>query len=169
MNKTWFIDIDGTLVKHLDESEIEKGGREELVPYAVEFMEGIQKRGDTVVLTTARPEEFRSLTVRMLKDFGIEYDHIIFELAHRERILVNDIKPVDELHHLRDEPLPTAYAINLKRNEGFGDVLTQDLWEKPAGAKEKVFDLFDLNWYYGSPKGWVTNTRVLNEMAEKVK
>ena len=48
-------------------------------------------------------------------------------------------------------------------------MLTQDLWEKPAGAKEKVFDLFNLNWYYGSPKGWVTNTRVLNEMAEKVK
>ena len=147
MNKTWFIDIDGTLVKHLDESEIEKGGREELVPYAVEFMAGIQTRGDTVVLTTARPEEFRSITERMLKDFGIEYDHIIFDLAHRERILVNDIKPVDELHHRRDKPLPTAYAINLKRNEGFGDVLTQDLWEKPLGAKDKVFDLFDLNWY----------------------
>ena len=65
MNKTWFIDIDGTLVKHLDESEIEKGGREELVPYAVEFMAGIQKRGDTVVLTTARPEEFRSITERI--------------------------------------------------------------------------------------------------------
>ena len=76
MNKTWFIDIDGTLVKHLDESEIEKGGREELVPYAVEFMAGIQKRGDTVVLTTARPEEFRSITERMLKDFGIEWSDV---------------------------------------------------------------------------------------------
>ena len=145
MNKTWVIDIDGTLVKHLDESEIEKGGREELVPYAIEFMEGIQKRGDTVVLTTARPEEFRCLTERMLEEFGIRYDHIIFGLASRERVLVNDIKPIDED---REEPMPTAYAINLNRNEGFGDVLSQDLWKKPMGAREKVFDLFDLAWFY---------------------
>ena len=33
-------------------------------------MEGIETRGDIVVLTTARPEEFRSLTEKMLKDFG---------------------------------------------------------------------------------------------------
>ena len=169
MNKTWFIDIDGTLVKHLENKEIDEGTKEELLPYVLEFLEGIEKRGDTVVLTTARPEELRTITERMLHEFGIEYNHIIFGLAHRERILVNDIKPVDELHHRRDKPLPTAYAINLKRNEGFGDVLTQDLWEKPLGAKDKVFDLFDLNWYYGSPIGWVTNTRILNEMAERVK
>ena len=150
MNKTWFIDIDGTLVKHLDNKDIAEGGTEELLPYVVEFMEGIETRGDIVVLTTARPEEFRSLTEKMLEDFGIRYDHIIFGLASRERVLVNDIKPVDET---RDAPMPTAYAINLYRNEGFGDVLGRDLWEKPMGAREKVFDLFDLAWFYSGAIG----------------
>ena len=62
MNKTWFIDIDGTLVKHLDNKDIAVGAKDEVLPYAKEFVEGIKKRGDIVVLATARPEEFRGLT-----------------------------------------------------------------------------------------------------------
>ena len=50
-------------------------------------------------------------------------------------------------------PLPTAYAINMERNEGFTRVLSKDLWERPLNAKEKVFDLFDLKWFYSGEMG----------------
>ena len=154
MNKTWFIDIDGTLVRHLENKEIDEGSQEELLPYVVEFMEGIEKRGDCVILTTARLEEHRQITETMLEEFGIRYDQIIFGIGSRERIVVNDIKPIDAFDGgSRKNPMPTAYAINVNRNEGFGKILCKDLWRKPESAKEKVFDLFDLDWYYGEGVG----------------
>ena len=154
MNKTWFIDIDGTLVKHLENKEIDEGTKEELLPYVLEFLEGIETRGDYIILTTARLEEHRQVTEKMLKEFGINYDQIIFGVGSQERIVVNDIKPVDAFDGgSRENPLPTAYAINVNRNEGFGKILDKDLWKKPESAKEKVFDLFDLEWFYSGAMG----------------
>ncbi len=154
MNKTWFIDIDGTLVKHLENKEIDEGTKEELLPYVLEFLEGIEKRGDCIILTTARLEEHRQITEKMLRDFGIRYNQIIFDIGSQERIVVNDIKPMDALDGgYRHRPIPTAYAINMNRNEGFGKVLDKDLWKKPESAKEKVFDLLDLNWFYKGVMG----------------
>ena len=154
MNKTWFIDIDGTLVKHLENKEIDEGTEEELLPYTLEFLEGIEKRGDYIILTTARLEEHRQVTEKMLEEFGIKYDQIIFGIGSRERIVINDIKPMNAFDGgERDRPLPTAYAINMNRNEGFSRILDKNLWSKPMGAKEKVFDLFDLKWFYSGEKG----------------
>ena len=114
MNKTWFIDIDGTLVKHLENKEIDEGTEEELLPYTLEFLEGIEKRGDYIILTTARLEEHRQVTEKMLEEFGIKYDQIIFGIGSRERIVINDIKPMNAFDGgERDRPLPTAYAIKL--------------------------------------------------------
>ena len=154
MNKTWFIDIDGTLVRHLENEEIDEGREEELLPNALEFMEGIQKRGDYIILTTARLERHRLITINMLEDFGIKYDHIIFGIGSKERIVINDTKPINAYDGGdRRNPLPTAYAINMERNEGFTRVLSKDLWERPLNAKEKVFDLFDLKWFYSGEMG----------------
>ena len=69
MNKTWFIDIDGTLVRHLENKEIDEGTKEELLPYVLEFLEGSEKRGECVILTTARLEEHRKITEKMLREF----------------------------------------------------------------------------------------------------
>ena len=154
MNKTWFIDIDGTLVRHLENEEIDEGREEELLPYTLEFLEGIKRRGDYIILTTARMERHREMTEKMLDDFGIEYNHIIFGIGSQERIVVNDIKPINAYDGGdREKPLPTAYAINMNRNEGFSRVLDKDLWNRPLNAKEKVFDLFDLKWFYSGEMG----------------
>ena len=143
MAKLISFDIDGTLVRHLENEEIDEGREEELLPNALEFMEGIQKRGDYIILTTARMERHREMTEKMLDEFGIEYNHIIFGIGSQERIVVNDIKPINAYDGGdREKPLPTAYAINMNRNEGFSRVLDKDLWNRPLNAKEKVFDLF---------------------------
>ncbi len=81
MNKTWFIDIDGTLVRHLEDDDIDRGVEEELLPFTLEFLREIREQGDYIVITTARLERHRKVTEQMLSEFGIIYDHIIFGLG----------------------------------------------------------------------------------------
>ena len=142
MNKTWFIDIDGTLVRHLEDDDIDRGVEEELLPFTLEFLREIRDQGDYIVITTARLERHRKVTEQMLSEFGIIYDHIIFGLGSQERVLINDIKPTGSYDGGAEEhPLPTAYAINMDRNEGFGNLLSKELWQTPSNAKNKVRDL----------------------------
>ena len=142
MNKTWFIDIDGTLGRHIDNCVIAEGDSEELLPYAVEFLEGIKERGDCVVLTTARLEEHRSLTIRMLEKFGLVYDQIIFGIGSRERILINDIKPKGAYDNgYRESTMPMAYAINVERDVGFSDILQYNFNEKVQNKKDYLWEL----------------------------
>ena len=141
MNKTWFIDIDGTLVKHLENKEIEKGMHEELLPYAVEFLEGLAERGDCIILTTARLEEHRSVTIQILDYFNIPYHQIIFGVGSQERILINDIKPKGAIDSGRLHSLPTAYAINVERNVGFADILCYDFNRPVQNQKDYAWEL----------------------------
>ena len=142
MNKTWFIDIDGTLVRHIDNCVIAEGDSEELLPYAVEFLEGIKERGDCIVLTTARLEQDRTVTCRMLKEFGLVYDQIIFGIGSQERIIVNDIKPKGVYDNgFREHTMPMAYAINVERDVGFSDILQYNFNQPIINQKDYAWEL----------------------------
>jgi len=115
-HKTWFIDIDGTIVKHMGNDDIEgliseKKGRsylyEKVIPKSVKFINSLPK-DDIVVLTTARSPDVEQHTLKMLKRFKVRYDKIIFDLNPGPRYLINDIYK-DNL---------TAYSINVKRDKG---------------------------------------------------
>ena len=116
--KTWLIDIDGTILEHRENKEIVEGCHEVLLPGARDFVNN-RFVEDVVILATARPEITRNITIKVLAEFGILYDQIIFECGHRERIVVNDIKPVNA-HDGGDrfEPFKTAYSLNVVRNMG---------------------------------------------------
>ena len=141
MNKTWFIDIDGTLVKHLENKEIDEGMHAELLRYAVEFLEGLAERGDCIILTTARLEEHRQVTIQTLTDFNIPYHQIIFGVGSQERILINDIKPKGSGNSGRQHSLPTAYAINVERNVGFADILCYNFNKPIQNQKDYAWEL----------------------------
>ena len=113
--KTWFVDIDGTIVEHRSNKEIGEGTHEKLLPGSKEFLEEVRGKGDQIILTTARLTIHREYTEKMLNDFGIPYDEIIYNLSPYERIVVNDIKPIGEN---RNYEMYTAFAINVKRNRG---------------------------------------------------
>ena len=113
--KTWFVDIDGTIVEHRSNKEISEATHEKLLPGSKEFLQEARQRGDQIILTTARLTLHREHTERMLNDFGIPYDEIIYNLSPYERILINDIKPEGD-HRARE--MYTAYAINVERNRG---------------------------------------------------
>lgn len=124
LNKTWFIDIDGTVVKHLGndylDEAIEKKGNsshlsEEPIQDSVSFLDSIPL-SDTVVLTTARDSRHEDHTLRMLSHYNIRYDRIIFDLRSGPRYLINDTKPAGVAGN--KSPIKTAFAINVKRDEG---------------------------------------------------
>ena len=104
--KTWFFDLDGTILKY---NLIFTEGRDELLPGVRELWDTIPPE-DVIVLTTARPEEFREQTLKFLDEQKIRYDHAIFNIGRGERILVNDNKVDGKI---------TAFAWQLKRDQGF--------------------------------------------------
>mgnify|MGYP001165544814 CR=1 FL=1 len=79
-NKTWFLDIDGTMLKHRNNIQIgdsqdagtsgtEDDG-EQILPYVNEFLDTIPET-DQIVLTTARKVEHREITEKALERFDI--------------------------------------------------------------------------------------------------
>ena len=87
--KTWFFDLDGTIVKH---NGYKDDGTDTLLPGAKEYLDALPAE-DRIVFCTSRTEEARDLTLRFLEENGIRYDHILFDLPYGERIMVNDAKP----------------------------------------------------------------------------
>ena len=128
-NKTWFIDIAGTIVKHIYDDKIDeaieaKGHDSHLletpITPSIEFLNSIPDN-DTIVLTTARDSKHAPHTIKMLKHYNIRYDRIIFDLRSGPRYLVNDIKPIGVAQNTK--PLKTAFAINVERDKG----ITEDV------------------------------------------
>jgi ribonucleotide monophosphatase NagD (HAD superfamily) len=104
LGHTWFLDLDGTLVKHNGHLT---DGHDSLLPGADALLAQIPA-DDLVVIVTSRGEAHREATEQFLADSRIRYDHIIFDAPFGERIVVNDAKP---------SGLITAVALNGTRDE----------------------------------------------------
>ena len=66
-----------------------------------------------IILTTARRESLREKTEQDLSRLGIPYDNLIMGISKGQRIIINDKRPTGE---------ETAFAINVERDEGLGEV-----------------------------------------------
>ena len=104
LSKTWIFDLDGTILVHNGY----KNGGDRILPGVKEFFDKIPET-DYILILTARKEEVLESSIKFLKDNGIRYNEILADIPFGERILLNDMK---------DSGLKTAYAINLKRDEG---------------------------------------------------
>lgn len=109
LSKTWIFDLDGTLVIHNGY----KTGRDQILPGVKEFLVKIPET-DYILIITSREKEAREKTEQFLREEGIRYNLILFEMPMGERILVNDNKP---------SGLPCAFAVKRERNQGFEDFL----------------------------------------------
>lgn len=105
LGKTWFLDLDGTLLEH---NGFLLGG-DKLLPNTVNFLSQQISEKDSIIITTARDEVYKEETIKFLNDNEIRYNHIIFGLPTGPRILINDTKP---------DGTKTAYSINVIRNNG---------------------------------------------------
>ena len=145
MRNTWFIDIDGTIVKHknneqLDEQLMFLGKKQSVFPYGEsdiddvklldeEILPGVKEfwvnipEKDVIILTTAREYRHKWLTEQMLKCFNLRYDQIIFAIGSEKRFLINDREPFKKgkerpsLSPLNDK----AISINVDRDEGLSN------------------------------------------------
>ena len=122
LNKTWFVDIDGTFLKHnsnigLDDliKEEDSHLKEIPIPSSIIFLKDLP-RNDKIIITTARESHHREHTIKALEYLGVRYDDILFNLTSGPRILINDIKPPGVVNNV--EAITTAYAVNLNRDEG---------------------------------------------------
>ena len=106
--KVWIVDLDGVVFRHNGYLD----GDDEVLDGAARFWEQIAP-DDIVVVMTGRAESERSRTLGLLADVGLRVDHALFGLPKGERVVINDDKP---------SGLPTAYAVNLPRDRGLGDV-----------------------------------------------
>lgn len=101
--KTWIFDLDGTIVKH---NGYKTDGEDFLLPGAKEYLERIPSE-DKIIILTSRQKEYEETTIRFLRDNGIRYDVILFEMPMGERIIVNDKKP---------SGIKMAVALNVDRD-----------------------------------------------------
>ncbi len=111
--KTWILDLDGTLVKH---NGYKLDGTDTLLAGAKEYLAELPEE-DRIVILTSREERYREETLKFLKESGIRYDEILFEMPMGERIVVNDRKP---------SGIPMAVAVNVERNQFEGMVVVRE-------------------------------------------
>ena len=107
LNHTWFIDLDGTILKHNGYITDKK---DTLLKGVNDFFKKIPKK-DKIIITTSRKKKYLRKTKSFLQKNKIRFDQIIYNLPYGERILINDIKPKNRLK--------TSISINLKRDKGF--------------------------------------------------
>jgi len=111
---TFFVDIDGTLVKYrkfhtLSTSKLEP------IQEVIDFMNKSYDEGCHIVITTARTEEYRNFTINELSEIGIKYHQLIMGLGRGTRIVFNDKDP-------NNPDLDRAVGINLIRDMGFKNI-----------------------------------------------
>ena len=107
LSHTWFIDLDGTVIRHNSHLT----DQDELLPGVKEFWDCIPQ-DDCIIVTTGRSNTYKNSTLAFLNSHGLRHNHALFELPLGERIVVNDVKP---------SGLKTAIAWNVERDKGFNN------------------------------------------------
>lgn len=111
---TYFLDIDGCLLHHKGGFSTMMDEEPEVLPGVLDKLNEWKEAGDMVIITSARPEMTRAITMAQLHHVGIfykvHYRDLLMEIHAGKRIVVNDAKP--------DMP-ETAGHVILERNSGF--------------------------------------------------
>lgn len=113
-HSTFFVDIDGTLVKYRKFEELSTA-KLEPIQEVIDFINTSYNEGCHIVITTARSEPYELFTKIELEKIGVKYHQLVMGLGRGTRIIVNDKDP-DKPH------IDRALGLNLTRNEGFKNV-----------------------------------------------
>ena len=115
MKKTLFIDIDGCIAKHQGNLSSMFLNEMEILPGSLEKLNEWNAKGYIIILTTGRRECLRKITEEQLLKHGLFFDQLIMGLSRGERVLINDIKPSNDMC--------VASAIQIKRDEGLSSII----------------------------------------------
>jgi len=114
--KTILCDIDGTLIEFPKTYEkfksIPHNKNVKVLPGVIDKLWRWASEGHNIILTTGRNESMRKITEKSLQRAGIIYDQLVMGLGPGKRYVINDV----------NGDYDTAFAINVKRNEGLEEV-----------------------------------------------
>jgi hypothetical protein len=113
-NSTFFVDLDGTLIKYREFSEIGKTPPEPIQD-VIDYVNEQFTNGAVIIVTTARPDDYRMTTEHELNSLGILHHKILMNCGRGSRIILNDLDP-------KSPETPRAIGINLKRDEGLTNI-----------------------------------------------
>tara|TARA_B110000046_G_scaffold186020_1_gene231460 strand:+ start:8065 stop:9141 length:1077 start_codon:yes stop_codon:yes gene_type:complete len=118
---TLFVDIDGTLVKNSSSHFPPYIGNTDPITDNINIINKLFKSGKfQIILTTARPEKYRDVTLSQMEKEGIPFNKLIMGLYHSKRIIIND--------YSKSNPFKSCDSINLKRDSGeLGEMLKESL------------------------------------------
>jgi len=106
---TVFVDLDGTLFKNSSSHFPPYVGESEVLEDNMKAIRELQGTGRfEIIVTTARAERFRDLTLKQLAEHGVTPNHLMMGLQHSKRIIIND--------YAKSNPYKSCDAVNLKRN-----------------------------------------------------
>jgi hypothetical protein len=113
-NPTFFVDIDGTIVKYRKFSELSTAV---LTPIqdVIDFLNKSYDEGAHIVITTARPPQYELFTKQELEKLGVKYHQMIMGIGRGTRVVLNDKDP-------EMPELPRAWGINFTRDKGLQDI-----------------------------------------------
>jgi uncharacterized HAD superfamily protein len=110
MSKTYFIDIDGTIVQHLTYGQLDDPNiHDTLLPGVIELWNSFDDE-DIIIITTARLQKHEEFTKKIFEQYHLRYNKMLFDLNSGPRILINDTPDIS---------FPKAIAMNVRRNDGF--------------------------------------------------
>jgi NDP-sugar pyrophosphorylase family protein len=112
--KTFFIDIDGTSIKHSYHSWDKNISNMELLPGVLEKINEWKQQGHQIVFTTARRSKNHPNLKEELIKLGLPVDQLLTDVESGQRILIND--------KLRHKDVDRAVSINVVTDSGFDTI-----------------------------------------------
>lgn len=124
--KTVFVDLDGTLIRHEPNPNYDIG-EQTVLPETVNILRKLKYEGYYIVITTGRKQR-ESVIKNMLNRLKIPFDRLVSDLPSGPRILINDLKESRPFYEM-------AKQINVVRDVGLG---LGNIVEKLDTSYEKI-------------------------------
>lgn len=106
--KTYFIDIDGIIVKNSGEYGKPYWGTTDGLVENIKVINQLYNLGNYIILITSRKEPYRAITIKQLQKVEVKYHQLIMSLNHSSRVVINDFS--------NSNPFPAAISVNVPRD-----------------------------------------------------
>lgn len=107
--KTYFFDLDGILFKNGSQFFSPRWGETDIIKNNVEFIKELSKNEySQIFFVTSRPEKYRNMVEKKLKELGIEFEGLIMNCLHAKRMIINDFS--------KTNGYPSCDSINVPRD-----------------------------------------------------
>jgi len=121
-NPTFFVDIDGTIVKYRKFSKLSESILEPIQD-VIDYLNNQYEKGSIIIVTTARPSTYELFTKQELEKVGLKYHQLVMDCGRGTRVIFNDKDP-------EAPQIERAVGINFIRDGGFASIGSPPTIEK---------------------------------------